>query len=628
LSNPPYSLQNYIQQTQGFGNLPAEIQADLDASNGPWAGSYVYKFRLTGSTSGGVWGDTSAYTYDSSLAAAAVHSNILNAGETGIVYVQLLPGQASYNNGAASEGVDPSGYSLYELSYKFLTPTQFAALSSPTVVDDSALSLSSDAVNYIANTTNVIVTDAATVAQLALIDAEQTTGVLTVTSIADSSSNIVAANGTGLSAYISGAVNVTLLDQPTLAQLKAINGATTGSITLGVTNGALSGTYSDLAAAFNGTITPYTGAFTVTDAGTFAAADLSVLDGKTSGLITAAGLTTLTGTATQVRAVTDSLAASGNNKFSIGAMLGNVSDVAIQISGDTSLANLLAIDLATSGMITAAGVTTLSGTITEIQTVINNLGTGSNKFSIGTMTSGVTDADLSVSDTAVTAANLLALDTKTTGLVHAATGATVTGNDTEWASLVGAQGVLLPADVNATVTGVVSTGISATLPALLSFIGENTSGTIRVEGTTANNTLNFSATTNGLSIDGGLGNDVITGTAYNDVITLGTGTDTLKFASLTGTDTITDYTPSDDLIQLVKSVFTGLTTASGTLSAAEFESAAGQSAATTAAARIIYNSTTGDLYYDADGSGASSAAVHLATLTGAPVLNNNEFFIV
>jgi Ca2+-binding RTX toxin-like protein len=128
-------------------------------------------------------------------------------------------------------------------------------------------------------------------------------------------------------------------------------------------------------------------------------------------------------------------------------------------------------------------------------------------------------------------------------------------------------------------------------------------------------------------IFGGDGNDFIRGNAGSDSITLGAGSDTLLFNNLSGTDTVADYTPSDDLIQLAKSVFTGLTTASGALSSAEFESGAGLTSASTAAGRVVYNSTSGALYYDADGAGGN-AAVQIATLTGTPVLNNNEFFIV
>ena len=43
--------------------------------------------------------------------------------------------------------------------------------------------------------------------------------------------------------------------------------------------------------------------------------------------------------------------------------------------------------------------------------------------------------------------------------------------------------------------------------------------------------------------------------------------------------------------------------------------------------RIIYNSTTGAIYYDADGSG-SGAAIQFAILTGAPSLLFDDFLIV
>jgi len=133
---------------------------------------------------------------------------------------------------------------------------------------------------------------------------------------------------------------------------------------------------------------------------------------------------------------------------------------------------------------------------------------------------------------------------------------------------------------------------------------------------------------NGDYIFSGDGNDTVTGRAGNDTITLGAGNDTVRFNSLIGVDTVTDYTPSDDLIQLAISVFTGLTTATNnTLSAAEFVSGANLTAATTADQRIVYNTTTGALYYDADGSGATGA-VQIAILTNGLTMTNSEFFIV
>jgi Ca2+-binding RTX toxin-like protein len=91
-------------------------------------------------------------------------------------------------------------------------------------------------------------------------------------------------------------------------------------------------------------------------------------------------------------------------------------------------------------------------------------------------------------------------------------------------------------------------------------------------------------------------------------------------------DTIADFNVTDDLIQLAKSVMTALG-AVGALTDAEFESGAGLAAAEDSTTRIFYNETTGALYYDADGSGAT-AAVQLATFTGEPELTLNNLFIV
>ena len=43
--------------------------------------------------------------------------------------------------------------------------------------------------------------------------------------------------------------------------------------------------------------------------------------------------------------------------------------------------------------------------------------------------------------------------------------------------------------------------------------------------------------------------------------------------------------------------------------------------------RVIYNTTTGELYYDQDGAGGL-ASQHFATLTGAPALTANDLLVV
>ena len=89
-------------------------------------------------------------------------------------------------------------------------------------------------------------------------------------------------------------------------------------------------------------------------------------------------------------------------------------------------------------------------------------------------------------------------------------------------------------------------------------------------------------------------------------------------------DTFQGYSVADDTILLDDAIFTALGSP-GTLAAGAFKAGA---AATDADDRIIYNSGTGALLYDADGVGGA-AAVQFATLTGVSgIINNAEFLII
>ncbi|MGD9858387.1 MAG: LCCL domain-containing protein, partial [Planctomycetaceae bacterium] len=68
--------------------------------------SFVY--RTTGSKQGRVWG-VEVYTDDSSIAAAAVHAGVLEAGQTGLIRVTVLPGRTFYN-GLQRHGVSSSSW--------------------------------------------------------------------------------------------------------------------------------------------------------------------------------------------------------------------------------------------------------------------------------------------------------------------------------------------------------------------------------------------------------------------------------------------------------------------------------------------------------------------------------------
>lgn len=120
-------------------------------------------------------------------------------------------------------------------------------------------------------------------------------------------------------------------------------------------------------------------------------------------------------------------------------------------------------------------------------------------------------------------------------------------------------------------------------------------------------------------LHGGDGNDLLDGGARKDVLTGGAGDDTFYFASATEAgDTITDFAPGDHIA----------------LSAAGFGLQSGDDFAfalttepLTDMPTAIYNSATGNLLWDADGSGAG-AAVQLAALVGAPTLTHDDLLLV
>ncbi|HYD06803.1 MAG TPA: calcium-binding protein, partial [Reyranella sp.] len=89
-------------------------------------------------------------------------------------------------------------------------------------------------------------------------------------------------------------------------------------------------------------------------------------------------------------------------------------------------------------------------------------------------------------------------------------------------------------------------------------------------------------------------------------------------------DTISDFKHDTDVIQLENSVFK---TIGPTLEAGEFFAKRGATKAHDADDRIVYDKSTGKLYYDDDGKGGH-AAVHFATLSNKPTLDHGDFAIV
>ncbi|NGO55989.1 calcium-binding protein [Mesorhizobium camelthorni] len=136
---------------------------------------------------------------------------------------------------------------------------------------------------------------------------------------------------------------------------------------------------------------------------------------------------------------------------------------------------------------------------------------------------------------------------------------------------------------------------------------------------------------------GGTGDDRLTGDAAanllsggggNDVLDGGAGSDTFQFDfaldSSSNVDTILNFSTGDK-IALASSVFSALST--GALSNAQFFSGSGANAAQDSDDRIIYDSSSGALYYDADGLGGVSA-VQFAVIDMHPVLSSGDFLVV
>ena len=143
-----------------------------------------------------------------------------------------------------------------------------------------------------------------------------------------------------------------------------------------------------------------------------------------------------------------------------------------------------------------------------------------------------------------------------------------------------------------------------------------------ITGNSGNNILN-----------GGAGHDVLTGGEGNDILTGGSGADYFVFNvkpnAGSNIDTVTDFQRGTDELLLSKAIFTALASRTGELRTDKFWSSATADSAHDSSDRIIYNTTTGALYYDADGIGGV-AAVQVAIIGTVvhPSLHASDIHII
>ncbi|MDF8333822.1 calcium-binding protein [Novosphingobium cyanobacteriorum] len=172
----------------------------------------------------------------------------------------------------------------------------------------------------------------------------------------------------------------------------------------------------------------------------------------------------------------------------------------------------------------------------------------------------------------------------------------------------------------------VQSSVTYTLSANLELLVLKGNAAIDGTGNELDNTLTGNAAANVLTgragndaLVGGNGDDVLSGGAGNDTLTGGAGTDTFRFAGVNvadaGRDQIIDFLHGEDVLSFERYYYGGVG-ANGALDPSHFVLG---TKAGDADDRMIYDKATGNLWYDADGTG-SQAQIRIAVLAGHPDL--------
>jgi Ca2+-binding RTX toxin-like protein len=148
--------------------------------------------------------------------------------------------------------------------------------------------------------------------------------------------------------------------------------------------------------------------------------------------------------------------------------------------------------------------------------------------------------------------------------------------------------------------------------------------TLRTTGAFSTTAVNLTGNALAQTLIGNAANNMLDGGAGTDILYGLAGNDTFRFSTALSPSNVdnADFNVAQDTIQLENAIFTGL--AAGTLAAGALRIG---SAATEADDRIIYNSATGALTFDNNGS-AAGGATQFATILGGLALTNLDFVVV
>ena len=312
---------------------------------------------------------------------------------------------------------------------------------------------------------------------------------------------------------------VTISDTSSAIDVSKVLGDTSGVVTATVTADTATNLNNNLTnSAANDALTlVVTGASAV-------ASDLKALDGKTSVLVDAnTNVDTITGTAADVKTVVES---SGIN---------TASDVSINIdSGTTTVAQEIAIDAQTTGVITA---NISNGAMSDLANLTNS--NGNNALSI------------TVTDSTALASELITLDTKTSVNIETALALNeIVGTKADITTVINSTTVVTATDINAKVsdpmtalelvsmdditTGIITADISdGSMSALANLTNDN-----------GNNSLNITVTDTSavaselITLDTKTSKAIDTDTNVNTIT--GTATDIKTVVEASGIDTAVD----------------------------------------------------------------------------------------
>jgi Ca2+-binding RTX toxin-like protein len=162
-------------------------------------------------------------------------------------------------------------------------------------------------------------------------------------------------------------------------------------------------------------------------------------------------------------------------------------------------------------------------------------------------------------------------------------------------------------------------------------------GADRIDGSPKADTLNGGAGNDTLfgwdlgdSLSGGAGADVVRASFGGDTLTGGAGNDNFQYdidPFVSGSAMVTDFHSAADHIRLDNDVMAVGATGTFSSSDARFYAAAGATGGHDASDRVVYDTTTGNLYYDPDGSGSDSAVL-IFQLQGHPALVATDIRVI